>query len=160
MPNIPVRPAGEQSIQEAAELLRNGKTVVYPTETAYALGADPRNSDAVEQVFRMKRRSAVKPLGCIAASLVHVEQWCVLSEQERSLAERYWPGALSLVLRLRGAQSDRERQAWERVTAGSGRVSVRVTPQPWARALAVAFGGFVIATSANRSGWGTVYSHA
>lgn len=135
-------PVGDRSglagaVRSAAERLRAGGVVLYPTETFYALGADPRSPEGCAAVFRWKGREASLRLPWIAADREQVEAVCRLSEAAAALAERYWPGPLTLVLPLR----DRE-----------DTVAVRVSSHPVARALAAALGHPVISTSANRSG--------
>ncbi len=125
-------------LAEAAAALREGGVVLYPTETYYALGADPRSPAGAALVFRIKGRPADRPLPWIAASREQVEQVCRLPPAARTLAERYWPGPLTLVLPGRGRK---------RAIA-----AVRVSSHPLARALAEALGHPVIATSANPSG--------
>ncbi|MBI3956581.1 MAG: threonylcarbamoyl-AMP synthase [Candidatus Kerfeldbacteria bacterium] len=141
----------DDAILEAATVIRSGGTVVYPTETAYALGADPFNTAAVGNVFALKGRSENKPLGLIAASREQVEEHCVINPVESQLMDHYWPGALSIVLPIRAPQ-DAEREAFMHTTAGWDTVSIRVSGSPWARKLAEAVGRPIIATSANISG--------
>ena len=132
------RPSGEAaSVAAAAEVLRAGGVVVFPTETFYALGADPRSSEGVEAVFGRKGRPRDRPLPWIAADCAQVEAVCRLPPPAAALAGRYWPGPLTLVLPLRGTP---------------GTAAVRVSSHPAARALAAALGYPVISTSANRSG--------
>lgn len=125
------------AVRSAAERLRAGGVVLYPTETFYALGADPRSPEGCAAVFRLKGREASRRLPRIAADRAQVEALCRFPEGAAALADRYWPGPLTLVLPLR------ERE---------GTVAVRVSPHPVARALAAALGHPVISTSANRSG--------
>lgn len=145
---VPVKYDPEhQAIQEAARLLRDGKQVAFPTETVYGLGADARQSKAVEGVFTAKGRPSDNPL------IVHIAQMGMLDELARSvdevtrsLAEAFWPGPLTLVLPLRpGAVSPK-------VTAGLDTVAVRMPDHPVALSLIAAAGCPVAAPSANRSG--------
>ena len=125
------------AIRSAAERLRAGGVVLYPTETFYALGADPRSAEGCAAVFRLKGREASQRLPRIAADREQVAAACRLSDAAAALADRYWPGPLTLVLPLRDADDP---------------VAVRVSSHPVARALAAALGHPVISTSANRSG--------
>lgn len=125
------------AVRAAAEHLRGGGVVVYPTETYYALGADPRSPEGCTAVFRLKGRDASLRLPWIAADREQVAAACRIPEAAAVLAERHWPGPLTLVLPLRGRE---------------GTVAVRVSSHPVARALAAALGHPVISTSANRSG--------
>ena len=125
-------------VRRMAAELRAGAVVAFPTETFYALGADPRSPEAVAEVFRLKGRPEDRRLPWIAASRAQVEAVCVLPESAATLADRCWPGPVTLVLPLRAA--------------GGGGVAVRVSSHPLARALAAALGHPVISTSANPTG--------
>jgi len=127
-----------REVRRMAVELGSGAVVAFPTETFYALGADPRSPEAVAEVFRLKGRPADRRLPWIAASREQVEAVCVLPERAAALADRCWPGPVTLVLSLRV----------ERTAS----VAVRVSSHPLARALAAALGHPVISTSANRSG--------
>ena len=137
-------PAGRLSEEEAKAVdrmaadLRSGAVVAFPTETFYALGADPRSAEAVSEVFRLKGRPGDRRLPWIAASRAQVEGVCRLPEAAAAFADRYWPGPVTLVLPLR--------------SAGGEGVAVRVSSHPLARALAEALGHPVVSTSANPSG--------
>ncbi len=128
----------DPAVGEAAARLRAGGVALFPTETFYAIGADPRSAAGVAGVFRLKRRPRDLRLPWIAADREQVESRCRLSRKARELADRHWPGPVSLVLPLRGAETET--------------VAVRVSSHPLARALAAALGHPVISTSANRSG--------
>ena len=127
-----------RAVRRAATELRSGAVVAFPTETFYALGADPRSPAAVAEVFRLKGRPGDRRLPWIAASRAQVEAVCVLPELAAALADRCWPGPVTLVLPLRGDRKDT--------------VAVRVSSHPLARALAAALGHPVISTSANPTG--------
>ena len=125
-------------VRRMASELRFGAVVAFPTETFYALGTDPRSPKAVAEVFRLKGRPGSRRLPWIAASRAQVETVCVLPERAAPLADRCWPGPVTLVLPLRADRTDT--------------VAVRVSSHPLARALAEALGHPVISTSANPSG--------
>jgi len=130
----------------AAALLRAGKTVAFPTETVYGLGADAGNSTAVRRVFEIKGRPLGHPLIIHIAGAGDIETWAKdVPDMAFRLAERFWPGPLTLVLR---------RKAWvpDLVTGAQDGVALRVPLHPVALALLRAFGGGVAAPSANRFG--------
>ena len=127
-----------REVRRTAGELRSGAVVAFPTETFYALGADPRSPGAVAEVFRLKGRPGDRRLPWIAASRAQVEAVCLFPEPAAALADRCWPGPVTLVLPLRAA--------------GGGGVAVRVSSHPVARALAAALGHPVISTSANPTG--------
>ena len=137
-------PAG---IARAAALLGQGALVAFGTETVYGLGADARQGRAVAAVFDAKGRPHFNPLIChyadAAAAFAHVEP----NASAAALAERFWPGPLTLVL-------PRRVTCPVALLAGAGleTLAVRVPAHPAALALLRAFGGPVAAPSANRSG--------
>ena len=135
-----------ERLQEAADLLRAGEVLAYPTDTLYGLAADPRNPAAVRRLFDLKGRAADTAVPVIACDLEQVESHAGrLTDLDRRLAGRFWPGPLSLVL-----------EAWPSlapgVAAADGTVAVRVPDHAIARALARLAGHPLTATSANRTG--------
>lgn len=138
------------TLKKAVTILRSGGLVVYPTETAYALGCDPKNSKAVKRLFSVKKRDASKPLPLIAASKSQALKNVRSDVFERSLAEVFWPGPLTIV----AAPAVRFAMG---VASKRGEVALRVSPHPVAAALAARLGRPVISTSANRSGTSTAY---
>jgi L-threonylcarbamoyladenylate synthase len=133
-------------IQQAANVLRAGGLVAFPTETVYGLGADAENPVAVARTFQVKGRPPNHPLIVHIASAGHLDGWAEdVPETARVLAEHFWPGPLTLVLR-RGSRVPLE------ATGGLETVAVRVPDHPVAQALLAAFGGGLTAPSANRFG--------
>ncbi len=131
---------------QAAERLRAGEVVAFPTETVYGLGADARNEAAVKRVFEIKRRPADHPLIVHLAEAAQADAWAVeVPDTARRLMARFWPGPLTLVL---PAREDVPRL----VTGGQDSVALRVPSHPLALALLNAFGGGLAAPSANRFG--------
>jgi L-threonylcarbamoyladenylate synthase len=139
----PHRPRAED-VSRAVEVLERGGTVAYPTETFYGLAADSLNEEACASVFRLKGRGAEKALSCILSGS---EQLSMVSEDVSPsawrLAERFWPGPLTLVIPARRGLA---------VRAPDGTVAVRVSSLAIARSLAEALGRPITATSANRAG--------
>ena len=134
-------------LARAADLLRAGGLVAFPTETVYGLGADARNGQAVARIYAAKDRPYFNPLIVHVAGLPDVRQLCEVSAQAEALARAFWPGPLTLVLPLRADSG-----IASLVTAGLPTLAVRVPAHPVARALLAAFGGPVAAPSANPSG--------
>ena len=133
----------KRALKEAADVLRSGGVVVFPTETSYGLAVDPSNPKAVRRVYAIKERSKRKPLPFIASSQRSIEKMFTLRGKARALALRYWPGPLTLVLSFK---------------KGRKTGAVRVPSSVWARAIAHAAGGLVTSTSANISGESAVYN--
>ena len=138
--------AGADDIEAAAGVLRAGGLVALPTETVYGLGADAENASAVRRVFDVKGRPPSHPLIVHLAGTEQLGDWVEdVPDSARLLAERFWPGPLTLVLR-RGPRVPLD------TTGGLETVAVRVPAHPVALALLTAFGGGVAAPSANRFG--------
>lgn len=134
-------------IERAARALRDGGLVILPTETVYGLAGDASNPQAVAAIFEAKGRPRFNPLISHVADLAAAESIALFDDRARRLAERFWPGPLTLVLPVRpnGPVCDLAR-------AGLDTVALRVPAHPLARRLLAAFGGPVVAPSANRSG--------
>src|SRR4029079_3463144 len=86
-------------IREAAEMIRAGLVVAYPTDTLYGLAVDPRNAYAVTRLFARKGRPERSPLTLIAADVAHVRAAAEMSAQAERLAAAWWPGPLTIVMR-------------------------------------------------------------
>jgi L-threonylcarbamoyladenylate synthase len=129
----------------AVEAVRRGEVVGFPTDTLYGLAADPRNPRAVAAVLALKGRDADHAVALIASSLAQAETLVVLGPAARRLAERFWPGPLTLVVPASTA-------IVKGVRSATGTIGIRVADHAVARALCDACGHPLTATSANRSG--------
>lgn len=133
-------------IDKAVALLRAGGVIAFPTETVYGLGADAENSEAVRRIFSIKGRPASHPLIVHLAEAGMINRWTQdVPDTALRLAERFWPGPLTIVLRRSSLVSDL-------VTGGLDTVGIRVPAHPVAQSLLKAFGGGIAAPSANRFG--------
>ena len=140
------QPIDETVITRAIEVLSTGGVIVYPTETVYGIGCDPLNVDACERVQHLKDRTESKPLLLLAASLDQVEVFAgPLDGIPRKLAERFWPGGLTMVIAPRNPFPPH-------LLGTSGGIAFRVTPHPIASHLARKFGCPIVSTSANSTG--------
>jgi L-threonylcarbamoyladenylate synthase len=132
-------------LQHAVNLILGGKVVAFPTDTFYGLGADPFNLAAVTEIFRVKRRTADRPLPLLVDS---IDQAVDLAQNPPklffTLAQKFWPGALTLVLPA-------SRQIPLKVTANTGKVGLRWPLAPYVVALIAAAGRPLTGTSANLS---------
>ena len=136
----------QDAIHSAAELLRAGGTVAFPTETVYGLGADAANPLALRRVFKAKGRPADHPLIVHIADAANLPGWAQdIPDAAWRLAAAFWPGPLTLILRRRD-------QVLNEVTGGQDTVGLRVPDHPVAATLLRAFGGGIAAPSANRFG--------
>ena len=142
-----IEPAGDKALAAAADRLRGGGLVAFPTETVYGLGADARSDEAVARIFAAKDRPSFNPLIVHVADLAAAETLGAVNDLARALAARFWPGPLSIVLpRLPDSGLSLL------VSAGLDTVALRAPAHPLARDLLARFDGPIAAPSANRAG--------
>ena len=142
-----VLPAGAAATAAAARGLAEGGLVAFPTETVYGLGADAANPAAIARLYQAKGRPAFNPLIAHVRDLTAARRIARFDAQATALAEAFWPGPLTLVLpKAAGCP------VAELATAGLETVAIRVPAHPVARDILRAFGGPVVAPSANLSG--------
>ena len=142
----PTLAADSAGLDRAAELLRGGGLVAFPTETVYGLGGDATDDRAVAAIFAAKGRPAFNPLIVHVPDLSAAEAVARLDGAARDLAQAFWPGPLTLVLPAQDGVVS------ALVSAGLPTVALRVPAHPLARALLVRVGRPVAAPSANPSG--------
>jgi L-threonylcarbamoyladenylate synthase len=135
----------DRALGQILSFLRGGGVIAFPTDTAYGLGADPFNEGAVRRIFEMKGRAETKPILVLVDSIAMANSIARLSDTALALAERFWPGPLTMVLPARASVS-------ATVTAGSETIGVRWANTVFTQRLLEAFGKPITATSANRSG--------
>ena len=141
-----VLPPTPDSLRLAAELLRQGRLVAFPTETVYGLGAAAENPAAVRAMFAAKGRPADHPVIVHLSQASQLREWAAeIPPPAERLAAAFWPGPLTLVLR-------RSKRASDLVTGGLETVGLRVPSHAVARELLQQFGGGIAAPSANRFG--------
>lgn len=135
-----------EAMSWAGEIIRQGGLVAFPTETVYGLGADARNASAAKKIYEAKGRPSDNPL------IVHIAEYQSLSEvakevtrEARLLAETFWPGPLTLIVKKN------DTVPYE-TTGGLDTVAVRMPDHPIALELIRQGGGFIAAPSANTSG--------
>jgi L-threonylcarbamoyladenylate synthase len=133
-------------VRRAADILRRGGLVAFPTETVYGLGADASSAAAIARLYKVKRRPADHPVIVHFGSTEEALEWGrQVPDTAKTLARRFWPGPLTLILK-------RSEKAQDFVTGGQDAVGVRVPAHPVARSMLELFGGGVAAPSANRFG--------
>jgi L-threonylcarbamoyladenylate synthase len=133
-------------IAKAATILKSGGLVAFPTETVYGLGADASSAPAVAKIFAAKGRPNDHPVIVHLASADQIREWAVdIPEEAWTLAHKFWPGPMTLILK-------RAPRVLDAVTGGQDTVGLRVPSHPFAHALLAAFGGGVAAPSANKFG--------
>ena len=133
-------------VRRAAEILKRGGLVGFPTETVYGLGADASSKDSVARLYAAKRRPLDHPVIVHFADSDLAFSWArEVPQAAKKLAAKFWPGPLTLILK-------KSAQAGNFVTGGQDTVGLRVPSHPMARELLRAFGGGIAAPSANRFG--------
>jgi len=138
--------ATQLELEIAVQALRDGDVVAFPTETVYGLGANAQRAGALEKIFALKGRPTSHPLIVHIDSRRYLPHWArEVPEAAERLAERFWPGPLTLVL-------PKAPNVLDLVTGGQDSVAVRVPAHPMAQQLLTAFGGGIAAPSANRYG--------
>jgi L-threonylcarbamoyladenylate synthase len=133
-------------LQKAAQVIRDGGVVLYPTDTIYGLGCDPFNREAVERLFLVKGRKAGKGMLVLIPGADWLER---LSERvpvsTREIARKFWPGPLTLLLPA-------SRSLPTALVGSGGKVGVRWPKSPYLQAWMEEISGPVVSTSANLSG--------
>ncbi|MDP3078874.1 L-threonylcarbamoyladenylate synthase [Bradyrhizobium sp.] len=140
-------PAGEAAVAEAGRCLAEGGLVAFPTETVYGLGADATNAAAIARLYQAKGRPAFNPLIAHVGDLAAAVRIGRFDDQATALARAFWPGPLTLVV-----PKSADCAVAELATAGLDTIAIRVPAHPAALAILRAFGGPVVAPSANLSG--------
>lgn len=139
---------GEFDFDHAAEAIRDGELIVYPTETVYGLGADALDADAVEGVFAAKDRDRSKPVSMAVPDVETAAEYTTPTERERAFMREFLPGPVTVVIERRPDVPDV-------LTAGRDRVGIRIPDHDGALEL-LDHTGPLTATSANVSGTGSV----
>ncbi|RUM97254.1 threonylcarbamoyl-AMP synthase [Pseudaminobacter arsenicus] len=137
---------GAAALERALDLLAQGEVVAIPTETVYGLAGDATNGEAVARIFEAKGRPRFNPLIAHVASLEMAESFAIFDPLSRRLAEKFWPGPLTLVLRHREGSA-----IHPLVRAGLDTIAVRM-PRGFGAGLIGKFGRPLAAPSANSSG--------
>jgi L-threonylcarbamoyladenylate synthase len=132
------------NVREAARLVLEGGLIAYPTDTVYGLGCNPFNVDAVDRLVKAKERMKGS-LPILVSSLAEAERIGEINEKSATLASRFWPGPLTLVVRTRSNLPTK-------VTGDSRLVGLRIPNHETARTLIQESGGAIVGTSANISG--------
>lgn len=133
------------SHKRAAELIEKGGVIVYPTETLYGIGAAALNGDAVKKVFEVKGRPEGVPIPVLVRDMGMLAGIAELNDTALTLAENFWPGALTLIVREKGKLPGL-------ITAGTGKVAVRISAHEFVKTLFESVEGPLTSTSANVSG--------
>jgi L-threonylcarbamoyladenylate synthase len=133
-------------IQACVKALQAGKTVVYPTDTSYGLAADISNKAALKKLYKIKERDFNKPVHVVVPNKKYAEKVSLFDIRARKLALKFWPGALTLVLPLKG-----NNKVLKLLSAGTGTVGLRMPNNNIALDLASVLKSPITATGANPS---------
>jgi len=134
----------QNGIKIAATTIKNGGLAVFPTDTAYGFGCDPRNAKAVEAIFRIKKRMKSKQLPVLGYSKDEISKIAVFDDMSSKIADKFWPGQVTLVLKLRDIEIKKAMKL-------DDKIAVRVPNHPCALALLKEC-KLIVGTSANFSG--------
>lgn len=141
--------------ETAAEHLKRGGIVVYPTDTSYGLAVDATNAEAVKKLYQLKGRDFKKPIHVIFPDTRQLNKIVRLNDQALKLTRKFWPGPLTIVLPLRA-----KGRSWRMLSAGTGTLGVRVPKNNVALELVEKFRKPITTTSANIAGKLDCYSVA
>ncbi len=137
----------DQDIGEIGEVIRRGGVIVFPTDTVYGIGCDPYNESAVRRIYKIKQRAQRKPLPVLASSVDELEDIVELNPNARKIAERFWPGRVTMILDLRDGIMGRS-------LGVKDKIAVRVPGGECTRRI-LEVCGLLVGTSANPSGTGS-----
>lgn len=136
----------QNGIEIATTAIRNGGTVVFPTDTVYGVGCDPRNPKAIQSIFKLKKRLEDKQLPILGYSKEEIAKIAIFDDASNKIADRFWPGQVTMILKL---TDEKIQNAMKLVDK---KIAVRVPNHPCALAL-LSKCKLLIGTSANFSGF-------
>jgi len=136
-------------IEKAVDILKNGGLIVYPTETCYGIGCDALNENAVEKVYRVKKREKKKPLSIIVSSLEMMRKYGKITKEVEYLVKKFMPGPLTIVVEKKRTIPD---------ILNPKEIAFRISSHPIAQQLVKELDKPITATSANISGSKPIYS--
>lgn len=139
-----ILPCDDSGINSAYDIIQKGGIVVFPTDTVYGIGCDPRNQDAVNKIYKIKGREKIKHLPVLAYSKRDIENIVFLDETSKKIADKFWPGPVTLILKVKDKKI-------EETLGLKGKIAVRVPNNPCVLALLEKC-RLLVGTSANFSG--------
>lgn len=145
-PIIKIDPdCSEQAFSRCRDVIRAGGVIVYPTDTVYGLGADPKNPGAIRKLFTIKRRQADQPILLLIKDANEVRDWAAgITPRAGELMKKFWPGPLTLVFKAKP-------EVMAELTGSAGTIGLRVPGNALTRQLLAALGTALTGTSANVS---------
>ncbi len=91
----------KEGIEKASKVVKDGGIIVFPTDTVYGMGCDPYNKKAVDKIYQIKGRPKTKPIPILAYSIDAVSEIVEFDKDSKKIADKFWPGPLTLILKLR-----------------------------------------------------------
>lgn len=134
----------KEGVRRASSIVKNGGTVVFPTDTVYGLGCDPYNSEAVQTIYRIKGRRQSEHLPVLGISVTEISKIAFLDKLSKKIADNFWPGPVTLVLKIKDYEIAKSLNL-------TNNIAVRIPDHPCALAL-LKERKLLVGTSANRSG--------
>lgn len=134
----------KEGIEKASKIIRDGGIVIFPTDTVYGIGCDPYNKKSVDKIYQIKRRSKTKPFPVLVFSIDEATKIVEFDKVSRKIANKFWPGALTLILKLRDERLKKSLNLKEKI-------AIRV-PNNQCLLNLLENSKFLVGTSANVSG--------
>ncbi len=131
-------------IKKVVEIFKNGGVIVFPTDTVYGIGCDPYNENAVKKIYEIKSRDKIKSLPVLAYSIDIVKQIVMMDKLTEKIVEKYWPGPLTLILKLKDQKLKKSLNLEEKI-------AIRI-PNSECTLKLLKECNFLVGTSANVSG--------
>ena len=132
----------EKDITHAINVLRNGGIIAHATETCYGFACDPFNEKALARLYALKKMAHTKPVALLVPDLKTAEQFGVFTPNARELAQKYWPGPLTIIVK-------RKKELPSFLNPGTPTIGMRVPDHELSLDFVKAFGGPLVTTSAN-----------
>ena len=146
---VDIRKPKKETINKAVEILEKGGIIVYPTETAYGLGCDSFNIQAIKKIFEIKTRPSDQPLSVIVDSLEMIEKIAFMQENAKLLIEKFYPGPLVIALKKKSLIPD---------VLNKNRIAFRISNNEFVQNIVRKLGKPIVSTSANQTGYKSPYS--
>ena len=134
-----------EDLQIAAKMIRDGAIISYPTDTVYGIGCDPLNEEAVKRIIKIKNREN-KPMPILCSDINSVKEIIFLNKKELDIITKFWPGPLTVIGKCIKPEE------FKQINLNSDKLGVRIPNHHCLRELIKLCGGYLIGTSANKSG--------
>ncbi len=146
---IDIQKPKKETIDKAVKILKKGGIIVYPTETAYGLGCDGFNVQAIEKIYEIKSRPPDQPLSIIVDNLEMIERVACMQEDAKILIEKFHPGPLVIALKKKSLIPD---------ILNKDRIAFRISNNEFVQNIVRNLGKPIVSTSANKTGFKSPYS--